>query len=156
LQSSYLSAQKGAFEFVIGPQFAASSLFWNQAYHCGGAMGIFDDKNASDKTKADFSDVTSGASTSSPTPATTGGQSYTVKSISTVMPISGTGFTTPTRTRSRIPTSFIRARSSRSRRREHRQQKEISDVPNEDCGRGSRGDSGRSERLQKERCNYDG
>jgi nucleoid-associated protein YgaU len=31
-------------------------------------------------TKADFSDVTSGASTSSPTPATTGGQSYTVKS----------------------------------------------------------------------------
>jgi nucleoid-associated protein YgaU len=75
-----LSTQKGASGFVIGPQFAASSLFWNQAYHCGGAMGIFDDKNASDKTKADFSDVTSGASTSSPTPATTGGQSYTVKS----------------------------------------------------------------------------
>jgi nucleoid-associated protein YgaU len=44
-------------------------------------MGILDDKPASDSSKADFSDVTSGQSTSAPAPADIGsGQSYTVKS----------------------------------------------------------------------------
>jgi len=44
-------------------------------------MAVFDDKSP-DKAKADFSDVTSGASTSSPSPAVpeASGQTYTVKS----------------------------------------------------------------------------
>jgi nucleoid-associated protein YgaU len=45
-------------------------------------MGIFDDKSP-DKTKADYTDVTSGASTNTPPPLDVGpssGQTYTVKS----------------------------------------------------------------------------
>lgn len=44
-------------------------------------MGILDDKPGSDSAKADFSDVTSGKSTSAPAPADAAtGQTYTVKS----------------------------------------------------------------------------
>jgi nucleoid-associated protein YgaU len=45
-------------------------------------MGVFDNKDASSTGNADFSDVTSGQSTSSPPPAASkgGGQVYTVKS----------------------------------------------------------------------------